>query len=222
VSRDFTDFEPHLYLGYETMTEAGPAPYSPLDGVSGPAFELSAGTPTFRNFDARMNARAGRVPIFAEGSEGDARAISGSVALRPSDDVRIALATTYQRITRAIDGSEFARTTLPRVRAEYQPTRSFFVRAVAEYRAERRSALRDARTGAPLRPASGSATSDPTAAIAANGLRLDLLLSYQPVPGTVAFLGYGASYEDRDSFSFDPLMRTSDGLFIKLAYQLRR
>jgi hypothetical protein len=38
----------------------------------------------------------------------------------------------------------------------------------------------------------------------------------------VAFLGYGASLAEPDSFGFRDLSRSADGLFIKLAYQIRR
>lgn len=221
LGRDFVELDPQNYALLETVGTAGPRPYAPLEGVSGPSLEVGASTPTYQSFNASASVRGGRVAIFAEGSEGDARAMSGSLALRPHSAVRLALSTTYQRIDRALDGSEFARTVLPRLRAEYQPTRAFFLRAIGEYRAERRAALRDARTGDPLR-AGGGLNPGSTAAFATNGMRLDLLASYQPVPGTVAFLGYGVSFTDRDSFVFDQLTRTQDGLFLKLAYQLRR
>jgi hypothetical protein len=222
VGRDFVELDPQNYARFETVTAAGPRPYAPLGRVSGPSLELGASTPVYQSFDARASVRGGRVAIFAEGSEGDARAISGSLAVRPNSAVRIALSTTYQRIDRALDGSEFARTVLPRIRAEYQPTRAFFLRGIAEYRAERRSALRDARTGDSLRVNGDLHPISPAAAFATNGMRLDLLASFQPTPGTVAFLGYGASFSEPDSFAFDQLTRTHDGLFVKLAYQLRR
>jgi hypothetical protein len=222
IGRDFVEIDPQNYARLETVTTAGPRPYAPLDRVSGPSLELGASTPVYQSFDARASVRGGRVAIFAEGSEGDTRAISGSLAMRPNSAVRIELSTTYQRIERTLDGSEFARTVLPRIRADYQPSRAFFLRGIAEYRAERRSALRDARTGERLRVGGDLHAVDPAAAFATNGVRLDLLASYQPTPGTVAFLGYGASFSEARSFAFDQLTRTHDGVFLKLAYQLRR
>ena len=57
----------------------------------------------------------------------------------------------------------------------------------------------------------------------ANGLRTDVLVSFEPTPGTVAFFGYGAS------LAKDPLLypdagytRTTDGFFVKVAYVFRR
>jgi hypothetical protein len=217
AGRDFVTLDPAAYQRFTIPSPAGPLPYAPLDKVSGPRYELSASTPVFQLFDARASVQAGRVAIFDEGSAGDARAVSGSVSVRSGAAVRLALTTTYQQIHRVVDGSEFARTVLPRLRAEYQPARAFFVRGIAEYRAERRRALRDARTGAPL-AVDGVATGDTSF----NTLRLDLLASYRPTPGTVAFLGYGASFNESESFGFSELSRTADGLFLKLAYQIRR
>jgi hypothetical protein len=55
-----------------------------------------------------------------------------------------------------------------------------------------------------------------------NGLRLDLLASFEPTPGTVAFLGYGSSLESDREFNWSRLERVNDGFFVKLAYQVRR
>jgi hypothetical protein len=60
------------------------------------------------------------------------------------------------------------------------------------------------------------------AARQAHGLRLDLLTSYTPAPGTVAFFGYGTSLGTAEDFAFRRLQRASDGFFVKLAYQFRR
>lgn len=127
------------------------------------------------------------------------------------------LTGAYEQLRRERDGSEFARTIIPRVLVEFQPHRSFFLRALGEYRAERRSALEDARTGEPLRLGS-----DIIAAENLNGMRIDLLAAYEPTPGTVAYLGYGATLNDEDAFRFERVQRTTDGIFLKLAYQFRR
>jgi hypothetical protein len=55
-----------------------------------------------------------------------------------------------------------------------------------------------------------------------NGFRLDLLASFEPTPGTVAFLGYGSSLESDREFNWSRLERMNDGFFVKLAYQVRR
>jgi hypothetical protein len=217
VSREFVTIDPAAFGAYTTLTQQGARPYAPLERVSGAGFELSVTTPTFQAFDARASAGTARVAIFGEGSEGRQTSLAASVSLRPGPAFRIGLGTTLQTIERERDGSEYARTILPRLRAEFQPTRAFFLRGIAEYRAERRAALLDARTGDPL--AIQGATMGATET---NSLRIDLLASYQPVPGTVAFLGYGASLFEPEPFGFRDLSRSADGVFVKLAYRFRR
>src|SRR5690606_4026306 len=111
------------YARYGTVTGDGLVAYAPLDRVSGPSFELSGRTPTFQRFNAEASVGSGRVAIFDEGSDGTARSASVSVDARPHEAVRLGFATTYRRIVRERDGSEFARTILPRLRVEVQPTR---------------------------------------------------------------------------------------------------
>jgi hypothetical protein len=173
-------------------------------------------TPTYRRFDATARIQRNRIAIFAEGSEGTGTSITSGVSVRPTASLRISANNTFQRIQRRRDGSEFARTIIPRIKAEYQPNRAFFFRTIAEYRSERRDRLEDARTGAPL-----IISSNPQPATALTGFRIDLLASYEPTPGTVAFIGYGSSLSANNWLADAALVRMSDGFFIKLAYLLR-
>src|SRR5690606_17541725 len=131
VARAFVELNPADYAGYETTTATGLAPYAPLDRVSGPELGFEIGTPTFRRFDASVSVSRGRTAIFPEGSEGTELGVGGSLALRPAPWARIAASTQLERITRERDGSEFARTLIPRLKVEIQPTRAFFFRAIA-------------------------------------------------------------------------------------------
>jgi hypothetical protein len=88
---------------------------------------------------------------------------------------------------------------------------------IGEYRSERRAALLDAATGDSLYVAG---VAQPATQF--NGLRLDLLASFEPTPGTVAFLGYGSSMQSDREFNWSRLERVNDGFFMKLAYQIRR
>ncbi|TAK13800.1 MAG: hypothetical protein EPO35_09990 [Acidobacteria bacterium] len=122
------------------------------------------------------------------------------------------------RITRDRTNTEFARSTIPRLKLEFQPRRSLFFRMIAEYRSDLRSPLIDPFTGAPLYVGGALAAEQRF-----RGLRVDWLASFKPTPGTVAFFGYGSSLErNRALYGTDSLERTSDGFFVKLAYQLRR
>ena len=216
--RSFLRFQPGAYDGFRTSSiEGDPVPYEPLAKVQGYTVEAAVSTPTYQAGDGRVAYRHGRTPIFAEGSEGTGTSYAATAALRPSGSMRVELRATVQRIERVRDGSEFSRTVIPRVKVEYQPTRALFFRAVGEYLSERRDALLDARSGFPL-----LVGGDPVPAREINGLRLDLLASYEPTPGTVAFLGYGTSLDTPEGFGFEGLRRADDGFFVKLAYQYRR
>ena len=127
----------------------------------------------------------------------------------------MALTGTVFRLSR-LDGSEFARSTIPRLKVEYQPDRALFFRAIGEYRSDRRAALVEPGTGQALYVAG---VAQPVTEF--NGLRVDLLASFEPTPGTVAFFGYGSSLETDAEFNWSRLQRRNDGFFVKLAYQLR-
>jgi hypothetical protein len=210
INREFVDFEPDDYAAYDD-------PFSPTDGVSGPNFGISLETPTFQLFSADVGFAYGRTAIFDEAAEGNATEADASIALRPSPGVRIEFSTQYERITRARDGSEYARSIIPRLKVEYQPTRALFFRVVGDYLSQRVSALVDPSTGQPI-----TIGGVPVRQQNDNGFRLDLLASLEPTPGTVAFFGYGSSMVSDHTLGFDDLERVSDGFFVKLAYQFRR
>ncbi len=160
---------------------------------------FSVTTPVFEKFNAKVEVRTGGTAIFAESADGRETRVTTSLGLRPTQSARIEASFVTSRIHRALDDTEFARSTIPRLKAEYQPRRSLFFRVIAEYRSE-------VRAGEQFK-----------------GLRTDWLLSFEPTPGTVVFLGYGASQErDPNRFGTEALRRTSDGFFVKLAYQFRR
>ena len=215
LQRDFVTFQDTSFARYTTGAAEGPA-YLPPDDFSGLNWTAKVITPTWRQLGAELSYQRGRIPIFQEGASGSVRLLTGRVELRPAPTVRIAASGTAFQLFR-LDGSEFARSLIPRLQAEYQPSRALFFRAIGEYRSERRAALLAAGSGAPLfiggvaQPAARS-----------NGLRVDLLASFEPTPGTVAFLGYGSSLETDGDFNWSRLERVSDGFFVKLAYRVRR
>jgi hypothetical protein len=220
VTRQFVVFDRQTYAGYLVAGPGGTlAAYdAPIDLRGSHAYSISLTTPTFQVFNASFTAQRNDVAIFPEASQGLEMRYSASLSARPSGQLRIDATATLSRIARARDGSEFARTVLPRAKVEYQATRSLFFRIVGEYRAQDQDALFDPRTGALLYP--GGIASTPTRA---GTLRVDYLLSYKPSPGTVAFIGYGSSLESPlQSDRLWDVHRTSDGFFVKLAYLFRR
>ena len=200
---------------YADLTVGG-LPFVPPDRIGGHNFSAGIETPTYRHFTAGLDFAVGEGAIFEEAAPGTGLEVEAEVALRPTSQIRISAATVYAQIKRSRDDSEFARSLIPRVKAEYQATRHLFLRGIFEYRAERQAALIDARTGAPL-----LRNGEPIPFDEDNGIRLDALISYEPTPGTVAYLGYGSSYAE-----ISPLRRgfrrQNDGFFVKLAYQFRR
>ena len=217
-SSDYAQYTVDDGIGGETS-------YLPLLSVKGMSLSVNASTPTFQRFDANVRGSYGRTAIFQEGGVGHAANVSAGVALRPTTSMRVGLSSSFRSIARARDDSEFAREIIPRLQAEYQPTRALFFRAITQVRSERQAALLDARTGAPL-----LIDGTPVPGRAANELELELLLSYEPTPGTVAYFGYGSSHADPrcsvitgcNSFRVGELDRVRDGLFVKLAYLFRR
>ena len=215
VERDFVNFQDSSYAGYTIGSSAGPA-YLPADHFSGFVWHTKVTTPTWQQLSGNVMYRRGRAAIFQEGTTGRGWEVTGEVDLRPTSTVRVAATGTLFRLYR-LNGTQFARSTIPRLKLEYQPNRSLFFRVIGEYRSERRDQLLDPASGAPLL-VSGA----PQPVTEFNGLRVDLLASFEPTPGTVAFLGYGSSLESDSEFNWSRLRRANDGFFVKLAYQVRR
>jgi hypothetical protein len=220
VFRQLVIFDRALFTGLQTLVVSSGAftPYDApreLSNLWGDSIGVS--TPVFSKWYATLGAARFATPIFDEGSEGDATRLAASLTLRPTATIRMEALGVALRIDRQRDRSEFARTIIPRLKLEYQPTRALFFRVIGEWRDERRDALRDARTGMPLFSAD-----EPIPATEDKSLRADWLISYEPTPGTVAFLGYGSTLESPEGASWSRMRRSVDGLFVKLAYQFRR
>jgi hypothetical protein len=154
--------------------------------------------------------------MFAEAAPGNETRLISTLTFRPSTSVRTELSTTISRISRQRDASPFARTTIPRLKVEYQPRRSLFFRVIGEYRSQRQEALLD-QSGAPIFIGGAAQLAQET-----NGLRVDYLASFEPQPGTAAYIGYGSTMTSPTTLGFDDLTRTNDGFFVKVAYQYRR
>ncbi|HWG34655.1 MAG TPA: hypothetical protein VN650_10830, partial [Gemmatimonadaceae bacterium] len=128
-----------------------------------------------------------------------------------------------QKYNRRTNGSTVAERQIPYVKAEYQITPAVFVRLVTEYDTQKQDALRDDRNGgAPILlydPSSG--TYSPASASTTNRMHLQGLFSYQPIPGTVFFLGYGALLNEPNGLRFNDYNRLNDGFFVKLSWLFR-
>ena len=218
AARQFFALDPSLYQYYTVDRGGGIEPYDAPDEISGLIDALlELDTPLYQTFNAIVRVSRTEVPIFAEGSEGTEMRGSVNLSLRPTTSFRVNWTGVLSRITRQRDGSEFARVFIPRLKLEYQLTRAVRFRAVGEYTSARGASFLDAETGDSLLVGGVIVP-----AVQSGGLRVDWLASYEPTPGTVAFLGYGSSHTAPSATSLSALRRAEDGFFVKLAYQFRR
>ncbi len=209
-------FQDEDYTGYQVDSAGTAVPFVVPGGLYGLwSGSLSLNTPS-RAVTLNASIGAGEVPIFAEAAAG--RGVDGllTATWKPTAALRIEGRWAHRRLTRTGDGSWFSTANIPRLKVEYQLTRDIFVRYVGQYEAQEQDALRDPISGNPL-----IVDSLPAGSETSTEFRNDVLFSYKPTPGTVLFLGYGASLADRDPFAFDQLERTSDGFFLKISYQFR-
>jgi hypothetical protein len=213
-AREFFEFEPELYAGFTHDTGTGAVPFEPRDQYDGGrSIEIGIETPTWQRFGAELSYSGGRTAIFDEASDGAYSAIEAGISFRPAAAIRLEFTTLYATIWRVRDDSEFGREIIPRVRAEFQPTRALSFRFVGQYTSARRASLEDSEGN----PITGG---DPAGE--SHDLRIDFLGSYEPSPGTVVFLGYGSGYDGPSTLSFRQLIRREDVFFVKLAYLYRR
>jgi hypothetical protein len=221
-SNSYFQFDPPSYAGYRTDSAGTLLPFVVPPSQSNLwAGHLSATTPN-RALSATASLGYGEAVIFDEAAAGRQFNLSATASWKPTPSLRTEARWTHARMTRAQDGSWYSTANIPRLKIEYQLSRSIFVRYVGQYAAQRRAALRDPTTGRPLvidaataqriGPAAGTITAD---------FRYDFLFSYKPTPGTVLFLGYGASLSEPDPLRFGALTRDTDGFFFKGSYLFR-
>lgn len=220
ADRNFFVIDPSVAAGLRAYTIEGElVPWDPSTRLEGLwSGSLGITTPVYGRFNASVNASTGEVPIFVEGIEGRQWRVTGSLLLRPSPATRIEGTVTTSRITRAIDGSAYARSTIPRLKIEIQPTRALFFRVVSQYRIDQLEALRLRGTTLPLYDMDGRAVG----ATDLRTLRTDWLVQYEPSPGTTAFIGYGDGWNSPGRVNDTGMRRQRDGIFLKVAYLFRR
>ncbi|TFH66906.1 MAG: hypothetical protein E4G90_01100 [Gemmatimonadales bacterium] len=220
VVRSFFSFDESLYQGYTIQTGSGSEVDTAAFIVPGQernqwSGSVSLTSPTYRYFTATMSLGWGRTPLFREATAGNSRQISGTIDLRPTGSLRAAVQVSRLTLHRQRDGSRFSSETIPRLKVEYQVTRSLFLRFVGQYAARARKQLMDESGNRIL--VNGELDEGSTS----NEFRMDWLFSYRPIPGTLVYLGYGSTLEEPGNFSFRDLRRTADGFFGKISYVFR-
>ena len=220
-------FDDELYADYGLL-QSGPNGVEILPFIGTPqlpnlGYVINLATPDFPTFSSEVFWYRGKDENFFEWSSADIHYGEIKADWRPTDQLRANLNYQLQHYTRRTDGSVVGVRKIPRLKIEYQFTRSVFLRLVGEYDSDRHDDLRDdSRTGLPI------VIRDPLTGTYARALRsekktfrMDWLFSYRPVPGTVFFFGYGSSLADRDSVPGRNLERVNDGFFLKASYLFR-
>ncbi len=141
--------------------------------------------------------------------------------LVPTRHLSAELGLRYQSLARERDGTLALEAVIPRIKTQYQFNRALFVRAIVEYGAQMRQDLTDPATGRPLLGCDSGGCSARSGSDS-NDFGIETLLSYEPTPGTVFFLGYSRQMEDTGRLRFRDVRPTADGLFAKVSYRFRR
>jgi Domain of unknown function (DUF5916) len=182
---------------------------------------VQIGTPQWKHFSGSGFFLQGHDENFFEWASADLRLLSVTLSYRPTERLRDSVSYFWQQVNRRTDGSLVNVGRVLRVKLEYQVSRPLFVRVVGQYLQDKTDSLRDdSRSGAPIF-IQGPDSLTRAAASQRNLFHADVLISYQPIPGTVVFAGYGSDLVDQDAFQFRRLTRTADAFFVKLSYLFR-
>jgi hypothetical protein len=219
-------YDSALYAGYRLEVPAAGGGLDTVPFVGQPTigngeYIVQINTPQWKHFSGGGFFLQGHDENFFEWASADLLLLSVDLSYRPTERLRNSVSYYWQQVNRRTDGSLVNVGRILRAKMEYQLSRPLFIRLVGQYFQDQTDSLRDdSRTGAPILIAGPSGVTR-TQASANNLFHVDVLLSYQPVPGTVVFAGYGSNMEDQDAFRFRRLRRNDDALFVKLSYLFR-
>ena len=219
-------YDDRLYAGYAierpTATGRDTVPFVGIPWMGNLDWVVTMATPQFARWSFSGFAIWGRDQNFFEWAPSNIGFVSTTARWRPTDQLRTELTYLWQWYDRAQDGSRVAQGRIPRLRVEYQFTRSIFFRFVGQYTAQQQDSLRNVAGGnEPILIRNGAGVYEYARAQSSNRVRADWLFSYLPVPGTVFFAGYGNSLEEDQPFAFRGVRRTQDGFFVKMSYLFR-
>jgi hypothetical protein len=218
-------YDTQLYGNYRIERTVGAKvdtiPFVGVGRIPNRDYVATLSTPQWSWFNASLLYIGGQDENFFEWAQANIHYISLALTARPTDRLRLTGNFDYQDYWRRTDQSLVGRNVIPRLKVEYQLTRSMFLRVVGEYDLAEHDDLRDeTRTFFPLIIGGQKALATRSAS-----LHGDYLFSYQPNPGTVLFLGYGdrgdAPPNPADRFAYQPLVRSADYFFVKYSYLFR-
>jgi hypothetical protein len=224
-----------LYASYRVLgTNGDTLPFTGRPRIPNSEAFISINTPTGQRLSFTAFYLWGHDENFFEWASSNIIIAQYGLNYRPTDKLRVNATYNLQSFNRRSDGSIVGNNRIPRLKVEYQIARPVFVRLIGEYQSSYRDALRDeSGSGRPIITYDQCAgyAYQVTVACQRSSFRGDFLFSYQPSPGTVLFVGYGAGYADRRalaepfdfpaSFGFRGYDRTDDALFVKASYLFR-
>ncbi len=209
-------FDPSAYANTFVLVGNAVAPFQPSQRITTFTTAVTIATPQFARYDASVGMTAGNDVDFLETSRVRRLDYNATLDLRPTEQIRISATYLASTFTRRSDDVRSMAIYIPRIKVEYQLTRSIFFRVVSQYTAMRHDALLDPRTGQTL-----VIGTTPSTATVSDSLRTDWLFSYRPTPGTVFYFGYGNTLNEPQALRFQQLRRVDDGFFIKGSYLWR-
>jgi hypothetical protein len=219
-------FDSTLYRGYAIERNTGGVidtiPFTGTPSLPNLDYVLSINTPQWRHWNFSAFYVWGKDENFFEWSSADIGWITLTANWRPTDRLRVDGSYNTQYYRRRSDGTRVGQGQIPRVKVEYQLSRSIFLRAVGEYTAIFQDDLRDdSRTNDPLLIPGPGGTLVRATGFRDNVFNFEWLFSYLPTPGTVIYLGYGSTLREEEAFRFRRLARERDSYFLKLSYLIR-
>lgn len=214
-------YDANLFDGVQVEGPGGATPFTGGGRLPARDVQLNVGTPRFSTFQLWQMVLWGRDVDFYQWAPADIVFAETELQWRPTERARIDATHVLQRIVNPA-GPTVVRQQIPRVRLEYQVARPLLVRAVGEYNAQMRAALRDAgRTGGRLLADAGDGTLAPIAKSARNRVRADWLVQYMPRPGTIVYAGYSGTLADARAYRFREVERVREMFFVKASWLYR-
>ncbi len=210
--------ERHLATNIDTVkfTAAGDPRLHNVD------LTFNIATPEWGKFSGDFFYIGGKDENFDEWQSGLVHIMTANARWRPTDQLRVEAQYQHQEFNRWDDGSTVSIRKVPRLKVEYQASRTIFFRMVGQYDTQQKLDRRDdGRTNDPLLVRNGDGSYSRLSGFKRNRIRADWLFSYQPTPGTVFFLGYGSSLDEPEPLKFQRLRRVQDGIFVKYSYLFR-
>jgi hypothetical protein len=219
-------FDDNLYADYAIERHVGATvdtiPFKPDARLPNRDYQLNLHSPQFKHFSFNAFYLWGHDENFYEWASADVGFITLGLNWRPTSQFRAEATYNTQYYRRDSDGSTVGYGKIPRLKVEYQMTRSIFVRWVGQYTARFQDNLRDdTRTGDPLLIRNADGVYERALGFSNNVFQADWLFSYLPTPGTVIYLGYGNTSTEPRAMKFRELQRLRDGFFVKLSYLFR-